>query len=309
MANRTTFLRLEKPNLMSTNWGASLNNNFDRIDKNAESVNNNLRQIRNTMGENNIIGTDENYPYIGISVKDGIYTLTLQETATGGKTKVVYRFSNGKEEINELGDIGDYTGFYIAKDYDVSSQIAEDVHQVFKQKWSVGEIATKYTGWDSNNLISEPLFVKYKQALGGWYVPINVGGSSSKLTNKITWEKQFAENAPKTAETSIPIRALNTSTYVYLLTGVQDGTTIPVDGDYDTFISTYIKNDDDLRNAHFDFYSTDGTNKQIYVDFSVRSYTGDGRYSVIITFYPKGTVSEPDFYFRITVGVPDPNSN
>lgn len=138
------------------------------------------------MGENNIIGTDENYPYIGISVKDGIYTLTLQETATGGKTNVVYRFLNSKEEINNLGDIGDYTGFYIAEDYDVPSQVAEDVHQVFKQKWSVGEIATKYTGWDSNNLISEPLFVKYKQALGGWYVPINVGGSSSKLTNKIT---------------------------------------------------------------------------------------------------------------------------
>lgn len=309
MANRTTFLRLEKPNLMSTNWGASLNNNFDRLDKNAESVNNNLRQIRNTMGENNIIGTDENYPYISISVKEGIYTLTLQETTTGGKTNVVYRFLNGKEEINNLGDIGDYTGFYIAKDYDVPNQVPEDVHQIFKQKWSIGEIATKYTGWDSNNLISEPLFVKYKQALGGWYVPTNVGGDSSKLTNKITWEKQFAENAPKTAETSIPIRALNTTTFVYLLTGVQDNTSIPIDGDYDTFISTYIKNDDDLRNAHFDFCSTDGTNKQTYVDFSVEPYTGDGRYSVIITFYPKGTVSEPDLYFRITVGVPDPNNN
>ena len=323
MANRTTFLRLEKPNLMSTNWGASLNNNFDRLDKNAESVNNNLRQIRNTMGENNIIGTDENYPYISISVKEGIYTLTLQETTTGGKTNVVYRFLNGKEEINNLGDIGDYTGFYIAKDYDVPNQVPEDVHQIFKQKWSIGEIATKYTGWDSNNLISEPLFVKYKQALGGWYVPTNVGGDSSKLTNKITWEKQFAENAPKTAETSIPIRALNTHTFVWSLKGKEERSRLssdpdlkgqnnsPYDSDFQKFVDTYIKDDAGLRNTHFDFYQTgrDNNGNMVYVDYTVNGRENGPRYDVDIILWPKVTITESNLYMRIYVGVPDPNNS
>ena len=324
MANRTTFLRLEKPNLMSTNWGASLNNNFDRIDKNAESVNNNLRQIRNTMGENNIIGTDEEYPYIYISYTGAAYELILQEKGDfTGSTKEVYKYSNGIEETNLLNDIGDYTGFYIIADYVVPDEIPESVHQIFKQKWSVGEIATKYTGWDLNNLVSEPLFVKYKQALGGWYVPTNVGGDSSKLTNKITWEKQFAENAPKTAETSIPIRALNTHTFVWSLKGKGERSRLssnpdlkgqnnsPYDSDFQKFVDDYIKDDAGLRNTHFDFYLTgkDNNSNIIYVDYAVSGGENGPRYDVDIVLWPKTTITESNLYMRIYVGVPDPNSS
>lgn len=155
MANRTTFLRLEKPNLMSTNWGASLNNNFEKLDKNAESVNNNLQQIRNTMGENNIIGMDENYPYIHISKlntgnKAYNYTLTLREKGNlkEGESKVVYEYENGKEKINILNQINDYTGFYIAVDYEPPTDAAlpADMSSILGKSWYKGEIATKYTG-------------------------------------------------------------------------------------------------------------------------------------------------------------------
>lgn len=87
------------------------------------------------MGENNIIGTDEEYPYIYISYTGAAYELILQEKGDfTGSTKEVYKYSNGIEETNLLNDIGDYTGFYIIADYVVPDEIPESVHQIFKQK-------------------------------------------------------------------------------------------------------------------------------------------------------------------------------
>lgn len=323
MANRTTFLRLEKPNLMSTNWGASLNNNFDRLDKNAESVNNNLQQIRNIMGENNIIGTDENYPYIHISalkVGDKVYTYTLTLREKGnlkeGESKEVYKYENDEEKINTLDKINDYTGFYIAVDYNPpeDATIPIDVDSIFGKSWFKGEIATKYTGWSANGLQPAVLFTKYKQALGGWYIPNRVGiAADGKFTNQIEWEKQFAEEAKQSYITDIPIRALNTTTYVWSLINQTENTRLssdPVAGGYDsafnTFVHTYIKNAEGLRNTHFSFY-VHGQN-QISVDYAVNGQTQETGYEVTIVIYPKTTITE-SVYLCITVDVPQPNNN
>lgn len=92
------------------------------------------------MGENNIIGTDENYPYIHISalkVGDKVYTYTLTLREKGnlkeGESKEVYKYENDEEKINTLDKINDYTGFYIAVDYNPpeDATIPIDVDSIF----------------------------------------------------------------------------------------------------------------------------------------------------------------------------------
>lgn len=138
MANKTDYLKLDKPNVNSNNWGTAINNNFELIDANAKSTKNSIKRIQNTLGEANMIGFDENYQYISFT-QDGRVILYATTTSEGVE---YYNHSTGTDN---LAAFADYTGFYIKTDYVASTTVDVSLPDFFQHNWYIGEIAVKNT--------------------------------------------------------------------------------------------------------------------------------------------------------------------
>lgn len=79
---------------------------------------------------------------------------------------------------------------------------------------------------------------------------------------------------------------------------------------FESFVDNYIKDDEGLRNTHFDFYlSGESSTNQRLVDYVVSGENRGYGYNVTIVIYPRTTITESNLYMRIYAGVPDPNSN
>ena len=142
MANKTDYLKLDKPNVNSNNWGTAVNNNFERIDANAKTVKNSINRIQNTLGEANMIGFDENYQYVSFNIdSNGVATVTFFPTATSSGVKY-YDSGTG---VDNLSSFADYTGFYIKTDFTAVVDDTSPLPDFFKKEWYIGEIAVKNT--------------------------------------------------------------------------------------------------------------------------------------------------------------------
>ena len=142
MANKTDYLKLDKPNVNSNNWGTAINNNFELIDANAKSTKNSIKRIQNTLGEANMIGFDENYQYVEFSVDtNGVAKVIFYPTATS-EGMVFYNSADGTDNLTAFAD---YTGFYIKTDYVVSTTVDVSLPDFFQHNWYIGEIAVKNT--------------------------------------------------------------------------------------------------------------------------------------------------------------------
>lgn len=261
MANKTDYLKLDKPNVNSNNWGAAINNNFELIDANAKSTKNSIKRIQNTLGEANMIGFDENFQYISFT-QDGRVILYATATSEGVE---YYNHSTGTDNLSAFAD---YTGFYIKTDYVAPTTVDVSLPDFFQHNWYIGEIAVKNTVWDEIEITNTIDFIKFKQSLGGWYLPILVGqDKDGNITNTITWEKKFAGTAEKETTTVIPFRTLNSPVFVQEFNGCAANQNFS-STDFTTFCNQLFS-DNNTRNLFIDFYTGTAGITPISVDYIV----------------------------------------
>ena len=87
MADKTTYLQLNKPGANARGWGSALNNNMDILDNAYNSTNSRINSLQLQLGEMNYISFMPNKDYVVFNEKDGYIS-----------------YLNGKEFSSKLPD-------------------------------------------------------------------------------------------------------------------------------------------------------------------------------------------------------------
>lgn len=127
-----------------------------------------------------------------------------QETKFDSYNKIFYNDEDTSH--TQIYDIQDYRAFYIDVPYilieDSPTAIASTAY-AFGQEWNNGAIAVKTS--DTVDNIVTPIISRFKQVLGGYYVP----SSTLEQPNTITFTKVSATNALSQTEIYIPRNVYN----------------------------------------------------------------------------------------------------
>ena len=181
MADKTTYLQLNKPGANARGWGSALNNNMDILDNAYNSTNSRINSLQLQLGEMNYISFMPNKDYVVFNEKDTTYFTVgaINDTGTAliPNTKQIYGAGGLPYE-----EIEDFTGFYILTGYDISKGTGDRPYDV---SWSPGEILVKTSEVVNNQRVAQ--FVKFPQALGGYYAPTDqeVGPSTTIKFTKV----------------------------------------------------------------------------------------------------------------------------
>lgn len=178
MADKTYFLQLSKPSSGALNWGSAMNGNMDKLDRAYDNLRAHIISIQQALGEMNYIFFIENENFALLD-KDNPTQFAVGKVNENGIFEQTRIYTE-----NEYEEILDFTGFYIYEDYD---QAIEDASSPYNDTWDISEIMVKVSYVENN--IRKVKFIKFPQALGGYYVP------DAKYTNGWTYIK-FTKTLP-----------------------------------------------------------------------------------------------------------------
>ena len=203
MADKTTYLQLNKPGANARGWGSALNSNMDILDSAYNSTNSRINSIQLQLGEMNYISFLEDYQYVKLNEdNDSYFTIgTVSNTGvfTGEKQ---YGEGAGTSGLTRepYTEIPDFTGFYVVDGVNSYSSAAP-----YDLNWQAGEILVKTSQIQDNQRIAR--FVKFPQALGGYYEPQTkqvVGPNYEVKFNKV-----MPLDAPETVTITMPAGTVN----------------------------------------------------------------------------------------------------
>ena len=209
MADKTTYLQLNKPGANARGWGSALNSNMDILDSAYNSTNSRINSIQLQLGEMNYISFLPNQDYVQFQ-GTGNYTsfdtgYVTQTVGSDGKITLTFNkvktYGSGSDPYTEIPD---FTGFYVFN----TIQAKPNADAPYDTAWSEGEILVKTSEISNNQRIAT--FVKFPQALGGYYKPTEVINNTTGQTSgvgpnfTIKFEKVLPRSAEEEATITLP---------------------------------------------------------------------------------------------------------
>lgn len=194
---KTEYLELVKPSVGATNWAPAINGNMDKIDTGVSALNKQLSLVQNELGTLGFIYIDPEENYIEINENN----IALGTVIDG--EFIVKRTLSPTEYQNSIKD---YTGWYIHKNYTAQN---DQLPPPSNESWDTSDIIVKVSTIQTSGRV--PIFRKFPQALGGYYVP------RKDLTTlpTIYFDKVLPVDAPKVVDIQIPLlRTKGTINYI-----------------------------------------------------------------------------------------------
>lgn len=160
MADKTKNLQLSKPASGAINWGSAMNGNMEKLDRAYDNLSSRITLIQQTLGEMNYIFfiEDEKFAKLDKNNPTQFAVGTINEDGSFKQNRIYTE--------DEYGTILDFTGFYIYEDYD---DAIVDASSPYNDTWDISEIMVKVSYIEDNT--RQVKFIKFPQALGGYYVP------------------------------------------------------------------------------------------------------------------------------------------
>lgn len=115
MADKTTYLQLNKPGANARGWGSALNSNMDILDNAYNSTNSRINSLQLQLGEMNYISFMPNQDYIkfnaGQNPDTSYFTVgAINDSGDDLKVGTTKEYGTNKEPYTEIED---FTGFYV----------------------------------------------------------------------------------------------------------------------------------------------------------------------------------------------------
>lgn len=179
MADKTTYLQLNKPGANARGWGSALNNNMDILDNAYNSTNSRINNLQLQLGEMNYISFMPNQDYVKFNTDPSPDTsyFTVGAINRDGDDLEVDTTKKYGVNYEPYSEIEDFTGFYVL----ISSPARKNAPAPYNIEWKAGDILVKTSIVEGNQRI--PQFIKFPQALGGYYVPTGTTiGPSTQIT-------------------------------------------------------------------------------------------------------------------------------
>lgn len=203
MADKTTYLQLNKPGANASGWGSALNNNMDILDNAYNSTNSRINNLQLQLGEMNYISFMPNQDYVkfntGSSPDTSYFTVgAINEEGDDLKVGTTKKYGVNNDPYSEIED---FTGFYVL----TSSPARKNAPAPYNIEWKAGDILVKTSIVEGNQRV--PQFIKFPQALGGYYEPQTkqvVGPNYEVKFNKV-----MPLNAPETVTITMPAGTVN----------------------------------------------------------------------------------------------------
>lgn len=197
MADKTTYLQLNKPGANASGWGSALNNNMDILDNAYNSTNSRINNLQLQLGEMNYISFMPNQDYVKFNTGQNPDTsyFTVGAINEDGNDLEVGTTKKYGENNDPYSKIKDFTGFYVL----TSSPAIANAPAPYNTDWEPGEILVKTSIVKGNERV--PQFLKFPQALGGYYVPT---GKTIGPSTQVTFTKTLSLAAKKNYTITFP---------------------------------------------------------------------------------------------------------
>ena len=197
MADKTTYLQLNKPGANARGWGSALNNNMDILDNAYNSTNSRINSLQLQLGEMNYISFMPNQDYIkfnsGQSPDTSYFTVgAINKEGNDLEVDTTKKYGENNDPYSEIED---FTGFYVL----TSRTAVPNAPPPYDTDWEAGEILVKTSIVEGNQ--RTPQFIKFPQALGGYYVP---SGQTIGPSTQITFTKTLPLAAEKNYKITFP---------------------------------------------------------------------------------------------------------
>lgn len=185
MADKTTYLQLNKPGANASGWGSALNNNMDILDNAYNSTNSRINNLQLQLGEMNYISFMPNQDYVKFNTGPSPDTSYFTVGAVNRDGDDLEVGTTKKYGVNNdpYSEIEDFTGFYVL----TSSPARKNAPAPYNIEWKAGDILVKNSIVEGNQRI--PQFIKFPQALGGYYVPT---GKTIGPSTQVTFTKTLS---------------------------------------------------------------------------------------------------------------------
>lgn len=197
MADKTTYLQLNKPGANANGWGSALNSNMDILDNAYNSTNSRINNLQLQLGEMNYISFIPNQDYVKFNTGQNPDTsyFTVGAINEDGNDLEVGTTKKYGENNDPYSKIKDFTGFYVL----TSSPAIANAPAPYNTDWEPGEILVKTSIVKGNERV--PQFLKFPQTLGGYYVPT---GETIGPSTQITFTKTLPLAAKKNYTITFP---------------------------------------------------------------------------------------------------------
>lgn len=312
MSNKTNTIGLTKPMPGSRNWGQVMNNNLDAIDQAFQNSNNKIDYVNNTLNSLNYLDIQEGEDWcvIGrvgllnkgeeltrsqiiqerdtIDSKEGcFYTGTIIGNGDSAQFKVSKAFTTNN--VPELVAYNNYRGFYLFYSSPKNSSWTNITDSLFDKlpwdpsfNWQIGEIVVKKP-YIKQNEGTKITFTKFTQALGGYYIPEQIVGSTD-----LKFKKALYHEAKDTQVIHFPAGFMDATYSETTLAGKQ-----PEGSDqFKINLNDQLANSNisDYSNVEVKFFENENENensdfcrKQVMFEYNIERNPSDGEYYCIIT--------------------------
>lgn len=195
MSEKTKNLKLIKPNSGATNWGAAINGNMETLDEEYSKISSRINIINQELGEMNYIYFNDTQNYVKLSLTTG----NLNQFIAGTVNEEGIFSDKQTYTTDTYGTISDFTAFYVYNDYPQNGGVIPDnAIPPYNTSWLAGDILVKKSIISGQQRVVQ--FMKFPQALGGYYVPIIEGNDPTT----VTYTKTLSINAPDKKVISFP---------------------------------------------------------------------------------------------------------
>lgn len=314
MSNKTNTIGLTKPMPGSRNWGQVMNNNLDAIDQAFQNSNNKIDYVSNTLNSLNYLDIQEGEDWcvIGraglINIENDINGLTCSEIQTrdtidseegcfyigtiiGNGDNARFKASEAftTSNISKLTAYNNYRGFYLFYSSSKSSSWKNLKDDLFDKlpwdpsfQWQTGEIVVKKP-YIKQNEPTKITFTKFTQALGGYYIPEQIDGSTD-----LKFKKALYHEAKDEQIVHFPAGFMDATYSETTLVGKQ-----PEGSDhFEINLNDQLANSNisDYSNVEVKFFENENENensdfcrKQVMFEYNIEYNPSDKKYYCIIT--------------------------
>ena len=268
MADKTTYLQLNKPGANARGWGSALNSNMDILDNAYSSTQSRIYSIQSQLGEMNYLSFESDYNYLQWGESTNYFTVGTVDSDDDTELNVDLGTKNYGNSVNPVAEpyteIPDFTGYYIIQDYTPPST-GTVPPAPYDVSWKKGEILVKTSEIKDNQRIAK--FVRFPQALGGYYIPTTY---QIGPTTTIDFKKTLPLSAGDTYRITFPAGTVQASWKNIQITSFEGDNTAPYEYTY-TFTDIpeeQISTTTFIPPVDVRFFETDGTKTQrVEIDY------------------------------------------
>jgi hypothetical protein len=183
----TSYLGLTLPAPNSTQWGTSINVNFENIDTAYGTLYNQLSSLRLQLGQMGLYYADPQYSGALQFTTAGDAVTSAFITKQADPSTPIYLYQNSSY-TDKLNSIVDYTMFVVTlPDNKQSSQFT-----MGGERWGHNDIAVKMTRFDSTTQRNITSLYKMAQSIGGYYRPVRYIWDAVSATPSLEYARENA---------------------------------------------------------------------------------------------------------------------